>query len=242
MGVNVNGPAEVLAAAFAALNLDDWSGFTNLCDPVSLRVFKRETLESYADETEVYDVEADDLLESEPEMPREAAEYKAAQMNQITSKAHRLKREFLTVKGVDELCAMDASKMFVLWLQAHSPYRRMALEAESEQPWELASDWDPPVDDGKKETRGYRYSVVGSIIEGDEIAHVLYRDDHTIDKIFAEEYAEIMASRPADEQELARQLHHYSHPQFVTFRRQADGTWRLVADRFLILVSSLQRV
>jgi hypothetical protein len=240
--VNVNGPADVLAAAFAALNLDDWNGFTDLCDPVSLRVFKRETLESYADATEDYHIEPDDLIESEPDMPREAAEYKAAQMNQIASKAHRLKREFLTVKDVDELCAMDASKMFVLWLQAHSPYRRAALEPHNEEPWELDSDWDPPVDDGKKETRGYRYSVVGSVIEGGEIAHVLYRDDNTVDKIFPEEYAGVMASRPADEQELARQLHHHSHPQIVTFRRQADSTWRLVANGYLMLVSTLQRV
>jgi hypothetical protein len=238
----LNSPADVLAAAFAALNLDDWAGFTDLCDPVSLRAFKTETLDHYSDDRDDYHVDADDLLETEPDMPREVAEYKAAKMNEVTSKAHWLKREFLVVESVDELRAMDPSRMFVLWLQACSPYRRAALEPErEEEPWESDSAWDPPVDDGKKETRGYRYSVLGCVPDGSEIAHVLYRDDNTIDKILPEEYAEFMGGKPADEQELARQLHHHSHPVFATCRKQPDGTWRLVAGRHLMLVSSLQR-
>lgn len=238
----MNNPADVLAAAFAALNLDDWVGFTELCDPVSLRAFKSETLDHYSYDLADYHVEADDLLETEPDMPREAAEYQAARMNEVTSMAHRLKREFLIVESVDELREMDASRMFVLWLQACSPYRRAALEPDSEEPWESDAAWDPPVDDGKKATRGFRYSVVGCVTEGDEIAHVLYRNDHSVEKIFPEAYAELMSGRPTDEQELARQLHHHSHPQFATCRRQADGLWRLIVDRDLMLVSSLQRV
>ena len=239
---NVNNPAAVLDAAFDALNLDDWAGFVELCDPVSLRAFKSETLDDYAEDRDEYHVEAEDLLDHEPEMPREAAEYKAARMNEVTSRAHRLKRDFLTVKSVDELREMDASRMFVLWLQARSPYRRAELEAESEEPWESNAAWEPPVDDGKKPTRGFRYSVIGCVSDGEDVAHVLYRSDHSIDRIFPEEYAEMMSGRPTDEQELARQLHHHSFPHFATCRRQPDGTWRLVADRFLTLVSSLQRV
>jgi hypothetical protein len=239
--VIVDSPSAVLAAAFSALNIDDWAGFTELCDPVSLRAFKRETLEFYVD-VDDHHVEPEDLLDSEPEMPPEVAEYQAARMNEVTSKDHCLKREFLTVKSAEELRAMDASRMFVLWLQACSPWRRAALEAGTDESWELGSAWDPPVDDGKKETRGYRYSVLGCVLDGPAIAHVLYRDEHTVDKIFPEEYAESMGTRPADEQELARQLHHGSSPRFATCRRQPDGTWRLIADRYLMLVSSLERV
>jgi hypothetical protein len=235
-------PAEVLNAAFAALNLDDWAGFAALFDPVSLRAFKSETLESYEDSAHDYHVDPEDLLDSEPEMPREAAEYQAARMNEVTSKAHQLKRDFLTVKSVEELRAMDPSRMFVLWLQACSPYRRAALEAENDPSWEVDSAWDPPVDGGTKETRGYRYSVIGFIADGPQIARVLYRDDLTIDKMFPDEYAELMSGKPDDEQELASQLHHNSHPRFATCRKQPDGSWRLVAERYLMLVSSLQRV
>jgi len=34
-------PVKVVDAAFQALNLEDWGGLADLCDPVSLRAFKR---------------------------------------------------------------------------------------------------------------------------------------------------------------------------------------------------------
>jgi hypothetical protein len=238
----MDSPADLLAAAFAALNLDDWAGFAALCDDVSLRAFKRETLEHYSVDHLFPPVDPEDLLESEPDMPLAAAEYKAAQMNEITSSAHRLKREFLTVKTVDELKELDPSRLFILWLQAHSPYRRAELEEENEEPWEIEAGWEPPVDDGKRATRGYRYSVIGSVEDGPDIAHVLYRNDHTPDKIFPDEYPEWLADRPEDEQELIRQRHHHSYPLFVSCRRQPDNTWRLIADWHFIIVSSLERV
>ena len=84
----MNTPVEVLEAAFAALNIDDWSGFTDLCDPVSLRAFKTQTLYFHCDEgDEPYRIDADSLLETDPEMPRAVAEYQAAKMNEITSPA-----------------------------------------------------------------------------------------------------------------------------------------------------------
>ena len=236
-------PADVLNAAFAALNLDDWAGFAELFDPVSLRAFKSDMLASYDDDVEEYHIDADDLLEFEPDMPREAAEYKAARMNEVTSKAHRLKREFLIVESVDELRAMDPARMFVLSLQACSPHRQAEHEPPVElEPWEEASDWDESYDDGKKATRAYRYSVVGCIYDGPEIAHVLYRHDLTADKIFPEEYAEVMSEKPEDEQLLCQQLHHKADLNLMTCRRQRDGSWRLIATQTLFLVSSLQRV
>ena len=238
----MNTPTEVLDAAFAALNLDDWAGFTDLCDPVSLRAFKTETLEFHSDEGDSYHIDVDDLLDSEPDMPREVAEYQVAKMNRYADPAHKLNQEFLTVSSVEEVRRMDPAKLFVLWLQARSPYRRLELERDDEQPWETGAAWDPPIDDGVKETRGYRYSVIGSVPDGPDIAHVLYRTEHGIEKIFVEEYAEWLAQRPADEQELAHELRHHASPQFATCRRQSDGSWRLVAQRYLMLVSSLQRV
>jgi hypothetical protein len=235
-------PPHLLEAAISALNLDDWAGFAGLFDPVSLRVFKHDVLETYLEEEEHFHFDADDLLEHEPDMPRAAAEYQASQMNQVTSKAHRLKRDFLTVNSVNELVDMDAGKMFALHLQSLSPYRRAALEPVDEEPWEADSAWEQPVDDGKKLTQAYRYSVVGSIQDGPDIAHVMYRDENTADKIFPEEYAVKLAERPADEQELTRQLHHHPHFQFATCRKQADGTWRLIADRWMMLVSLSRRV
>ena len=233
-------PVEVLEAAFAALNIDDWSGFADLCDPVSLRAFKTETLDFHVDDDDRYEVEADDLIESEPDMPRAVAEYQAARMNQVMDPARKLSREFLTIKSVEEVWETDPAKLFVLWLQACSPCRRLEVEGLEEEPWEADAAWDPPVTDGRKATRGYRYSVIGSVTDGPDIAHVIYRTDHGVDKIFPKEYSEWIERKPADEQELARQLHHHSDLQFVTCRRQSDGSWRLIANRELRLISSRQ--
>jgi hypothetical protein len=40
-------PEKVVDAAFEALNLEDWARLADLCDPVSLRAFKREMLEDF---------------------------------------------------------------------------------------------------------------------------------------------------------------------------------------------------
>jgi hypothetical protein len=242
-------PVDVLNAAFAALNFDDWAGFTALCDPVSLRAFKREIIHGYeSDELlNALTVDADDLMETEPDMPREAAEYKAAQMNKIVSVEHRIKKDFVTLSTIDEIRALDPAKLFAHWLKMNSPYRRYEAEVQQgrwadEESWEVESQWEQPDDGTTKETRGYRYSVIGAVMDGDEIAHVLYQSDHGLDKIFPEEYAEWMESIPQDEQELEKLLRHRMHPEFATCRRQPDGTWRLVAQQHFIVISSLRRV
>ncbi|MBA3341431.1 MAG: hypothetical protein H0W30_01030 [Gemmatimonadaceae bacterium] len=65
-------PAETVKAAFDALNIEDWAGLMAACDPVSLRAFKRETVEDLSEEKH-YDITVDDLREIDPDMPREVA-------------------------------------------------------------------------------------------------------------------------------------------------------------------------
>lgn len=235
----MNTPAELLAAVFAALNMDDWAGFTALCDEVSLRAFKRATAESYTVDLIDHEFDADDLMESEPDLPRAVAEYQAARMNQTVNPDDRLKRDFPMIDGLDALRAMDPGRLFVEWLRMHSPHRAAEFQKwPTEQSWETEAGWEAPANGRRKKTRGYRYSVLGSIPDGEQIAHVFFRTDHGVDKIFVEEYSEWLGNLPNDEQELARQLRHRSHPEFATCRRQADGTWRLVADWTLRFMST----
>jgi hypothetical protein len=73
----VNTPEEVLAAAFQALNFDDWAGFTDLCDPVSLRALKTETLHFHSDEDDdepPYHIDADTILDRSPTRENPAAQ------------------------------------------------------------------------------------------------------------------------------------------------------------------------
>ncbi len=136
---------------------------------------------------------------------------------------------------------MDPGRLYVEWLRMRSPHRGVQFRKfREDESWEREAEWEEPVDPHEKHTRGYRYSVMGFIPDGEEIAHVFFRTEHGVDKIFLEEYAEGLDSLPDDEQKLAHQLHHRSRPEFATCRRQADGTWRLVADWTLNLVSTLE--
>jgi hypothetical protein len=235
----VNSPVELLTAAFAALNIDDWAGFIELCDPVSLRAFKREKIESYTVDLMDYEFDADDLMESEPDLPPAVAEYQAALMNTTLDPNERLKRDFPMLDGMEELHAIDPGRLFVEWLRMRSPHRAAEfMKSPDEESWEKEAEWEEPVDPRQKHTRGYRYSVLGCIADGEDIAHAFFRTEHGVDKIFVDEYAEQLDSLPDDEQKLARQLHHRSHPEFATCRRQEDGTWRLVADWTLRLIST----
>src|SRR5689334_24254792 len=112
-----------MTAAFAALNIDDLAGFIELCDPVSLRAFKREKIESYTVDLMDYEFNADDLMESEPDLPPAVAEYQAARMNTTMDPNERLNRDFPMLDGMEELHAIDPGRLFVEWLRMRSPHR-----------------------------------------------------------------------------------------------------------------------
>ncbi|MEO8192857.1 MAG: hypothetical protein ABI681_03330 [Gemmatimonadales bacterium] len=238
----MNTPSEVLNAAFDALNCEDWHAFGELYDPVSLRAFKRQILEDLSEEKH-YDISVDDLLESDPDMPREVAEYQVAELNRCTSTESRLERELLTVESLDELREMEPAKVFCQWVKARSPHRRLEKETASGEPWEAAASWDPDLESqSRKATRAYRYRVIGFVPDGPQMAHVLYRSEQTAEKLFPEEYPEWLQRRPEDEQQLARLVDLRADPAIATCRRQSDGSWRLVARNNFMVIGSLQIV
>ena len=235
-------PDELVRAVFSAMNLSDWAGFAARFDDVSLRAFKHEKLEAYDNPLDL-DFDPDEYMEGHPGMTREGAEHQIAEMQRVMGTEHRLKRDFLVVNSVDELRDMDPGRLFALYVQAHAPHRRMELEPDDEEPWEAEAAWEPgDANEKDVKTRAYRHSVIGHIIDGEDIAHVLYRDEHSIAKILPEEYGEWLNARPEDERVLATQLHHRSTPHFATCRRQSDGTWRMVADFSFMPVPTLEPV
>jgi hypothetical protein len=233
-------PEDVVRAVFDAMNLSDWAGMAALFDEVSLRAFKHEQLDDYDHPLE-FELELDEYMESHPGITELEAKERIARLEHITSVAHRLNRDFLVIKSVDELREMDAGRVFALYVQANAPHRRMELEPDDGQPWEKEAEWEPANgNENRKQTRAYRHSVIGHILDGENIAHVLYRDEHTVAKIFPEEYGEWLNGRPEDERLLAAELHHRSTPHFATCRRQADGTWRMIAEYHFMPVPTLE--
>jgi hypothetical protein len=232
----VRTPVEVVNAAFTALNCEDWAGLADLCDPVSLRAFKREVLDGFPEDEDGLWIDIDDLMEREPDMPREVAEYQLGRMNRYMDPMYRLRSQVYAVRSIAELRDMEPGRVFARWLQARSP-EHFPHDDEAEQPWEL-----PELESLGKPTRAYRYTALGSVPDSAEIAYVVYRQSRSPHDIYPGVMDEWEQSVPADEAELARVTHFLHAPQVATCRKQADGSWRLVADSQLLLVGTLEIV
>jgi hypothetical protein len=237
----VRNPEKVVDAAFEALNLEDWAGLADLCDPVSLWAFKREMLEDFCvpDDRDESKLEAeldDDDDEEDPEI-RAAIEHDIAILREWSNPANRVRAEFASVETVDELREMDPGKMFARWLQAKKPDRYVERDRDASEDWKRqktrASD---------KTTRSYQYTTLGSVLDGDKIAYVVYRNSKVPNDVYPGVMDEWESRIPEDEAELARDTRYLRHPLIVTCRKQKDGSWRLVASSHFSLVGKLQVV
>jgi hypothetical protein len=235
----VKTPLEVVNAAFDALNVEDWAGFAGFCDPVSLRAFKREILEEFGEYSGHWaGGEVDEEFEEDEDPELQAAiDHDLALMDEWFGPAHRVRSEFESIETVDELREMDPGRAFARWLQAKSrnPYR-------SDEPGE-GEEWRRAGNSGsRKTTRAYQYFAVGSVLDSPDIAYVIYRNANSPNDIYPGVMDGWEQSVPADEAELARLTHYLQRPQVVTCRKQADGSWRLLAGRSLSLVGTLEVV
>lgn len=81
---------------------------------------------------------------------------------------------------------------------------------------------------------------LGAVPDGERVTHVLFRNAFDPEEAWSGDAAGWLAGRPADGQELARQLWGRGHSQVATCRRQPDGTWRFIADPDFLRISSVQ--
>jgi hypothetical protein len=154
-------PEKVVDAAFEALNLEDWARLADLCDPVSLRAFKREMLEDFcgSGDRDESTSEVDVVEEENPEI-RAAIEHDIAILREWwSSPANRVSNEFASVETVDELREMDPGKMFARWLQARKP----ALEGDRDR--DPGEDWKrQKARASEKTTRAFLHTTLGSVL------------------------------------------------------------------------------
>ena len=226
-------PAEPLAlfdAALNALNAEDWTAAAQLCDPVSLRAFKRHLLEQFAPDKPRRELTIEDLMRDTPDKPRQVAEYELAQHRRRADPRRRLEDELAGVSSVDDLQQLDPMEAFARWLEGRSVRRQVArLAAEARIPQAVPAALEPPFQQA--------YVALGVVLDGARLAHVLYR--HNFGWVESPEMAIWLAKRPADEQELAHEIRGHLYPSVVTCRRQSDETWRLIADRRFFNVGSI---
>jgi hypothetical protein len=221
----MNTPADVVNAAFEAMNLEDWKALSDLCDPVSLRLFKKEILEQATNTFRLLSVDMADFVDDED------SDDGPCKYAGIVDPGECLSAELCNVSTVEDLQAMDPAKVFARWVQGKTRkhYRHFRDEADK---WQ--SDRAP------KLSHSFSFVVLGSVIDTDGIAHVIYRNDRDVPRAPVNAAKDENDSDPQDENELSRILCVRACVAEAVCRQQVDGSWRLIASQSLYLVPTLQ--
>ena len=222
----MNSPEDVVAAAFAAINTEDWHGLTALCDPLSLAVFKKQTIDSLIDLAECYDV-----AEGDPEFDAmERIRYEA-------DPTWFLRYEVAGISSIDEVKEMDPGRVFVRWLQAKSPAQWPDDPLEN-APYERDRVAPNP---GERKVRSYRYKILGSVPDGSDIAYVLFRPSEPFCDVYPEAYQECLKRWSDDERRFMAIVHNRGDPSVVICRNSGES-WQIIAKRNFFLFDSLDVV
>lgn len=204
-------PEDLLAAVFAALNTEDWHTLATLCDPVGLAIFKRHTLRllsRYAEDCDTGDEFSDDFGDDGVHL------------------VDILRLEVAGVESFREIEEMDAGRVFVRWLQARIFKNKI-------EPWRQGSE-----EGDLRTVRSYKYSALGSVADGDEFAHVIYRQIIDLSEWHPEIYDKAWKERSDDERGFVEAMHQRGDTSVAVFRRQSDRSWKMVPKRTFWLFDS----
>jgi len=167
-------PEDVVRAAITALDEERWADLIPLVDPEVLAPFTVSSLRELRAMAARRPRTPEEIREAEPWLPLAVAEYQAGEERAWLEQGRpQLLREW-GVADLAELELLSPEELFVRYLAANSPGARFrhALAAShppvDAHPDELAED-PPP---------GPRRMVIGSVVEGDRFAHVLFREQY----------------------------------------------------------------
>ena len=216
-------PVAVFESALEALNAEEWIRVAEHCDPVSLRAFHREMIDMFAPPRPEYALTAEVIMQHQPDMPREVAEYQVAEHRRAVDPAARLAYELEGITSLDELRASEPLIVFASWLAARSPRAQIRrLIEKGRAPSVPATGFAQ-----KLEWRFYDYAVLGSVPDGEDTAQVVFREQSGA--AFMADDPGVVNTLPADERQLMRDVWGRGNARLAFCRRQGDRTWCLVA-------------
>ena len=214
-------PISIFRAAATAIESEAWDEAAALCDPATLSLYKREILSRL--ETSPYPWTAERLLQFEPDLPREVAEFQAARLAEEAD-PHRVLDELPGIASVDELRAMTPAKVFAAWLEGQS-FNRLLERARG-----IPDVPDRVLDDAMQFRFRTRYHILGTVEDGVGLTFVVFRREHdSAESAEAEGRPEDRPAGLSDAEFSALQDQHRTYVEFAPLRRQSDGTWRLFA-------------
>ena len=221
-------PVKLFHAAVKGLEDERWRDVAELCDPVSLRAFKQSFLSQF-DTAGRINWTVEDLLRFSPQMPRAVAEYQLAQIERQADPAVRFARDFPLLAGIGELRDLDPADVFARWLEGKSPRGQI-----------LAAVRDGSISEAVAEAHGSDlgrmppYEAIGAIKDGEDVAYVIWR----FGKLEMSELPEdAMDELSTEEREFAKV--DLPHPSITACRRQADSTWKLIAEQNFLHMGSI---
>ena len=197
-------PVGVVESVLRGFSSENWIGVADLFDEGSLSEFRRNVLWRYSIPTPRLDV---DQSTSDPVM--------------------RLREELPRISSIEELELLPPRQLYAVWLESHSPRAQVNRLVESGQVSRTRAEKVLP-----SIVSNWNYTVIGVVMDGDTVAHVLYRGDRSATGLKQVEADLLRASAPAAELETLRDIFGKENPGLVTCRRNSDGFWRLLASHY----------
>lgn len=162
-------PSQVAAEAFRAIEQGRWEDLASLVDPADVQRFRDEQVRLWTEPRLLPTITVEQLRRHEPEMPQAVAEYQAEQFQKRQQEfTTRISAEFAGVDSPAQLESLSAIELLARHLQARSPEARvralLAMQGRT-LPAELS----------REAMLGPHYAVIGSVAEGESLAHVVYR-------------------------------------------------------------------
>ena len=167
-------PEDVVRAAIAAMEEERWADLIPLVDPAALAPFADSFVASLRAMAERTPRTAEEIRAAEPWLPLAVAEHQAAEERTWIERGRpQLLREW-GVRDFAELEPLSPEELFVRYAAANSPLARLRQAwAVSHTPVE-----DPEAEAAKHPPMDPRRVVVGSVVEDDRYAHVLFREHY----------------------------------------------------------------
>lgn len=221
----------LFGAAVAAINAGDWESVADLCDAGSLQQLRDQEISNL---TQIEAPQTVEQVQRElPGLPRAEAERIVAQHEEHSRPEWRLRTWLPVFASVPEAESLPPREFYVRILQGKAPSARIdrMVAAGEMSATEALSARERPV-------TALRFTALGAVRGSDGSAIIVYRHprhDWTHDP----SAARWLDGLPEGGRALYEDFGGHLQIKFESAKRQADGTWRLVAHGDLAGASSL---
>lgn len=165
--------AEVVRAAVAALEQERWADVVSLVQPEALKRHRASHLRRMIEMEQREPRTPDDLQAEQPWLSREVAAFYAEQERAHVAGSLPVLRAQWGVASFRELEALSPAEFFTRYLAASTPVAKLhaALAASHRPPADMESALEASASAHRP-----RWTVLGEVVEGTGMAHVVYRE------------------------------------------------------------------